>query len=165
MRRVIVIILGVIIGILLIFNYLYMSISRSISYDSVRKNIESEILSSGFIYDDDGNKSDIFMTILKITTLEEEYVIRLMEHELVDKHLVDIVNSIYDYNLTGDESYKYDGEYIINLVEDNIDRVTSDIDYYLSSTNRDKVIEYLYDNIDYVMDTIYSTDIGGYVRD
>ena len=54
--------------------------------------------------------------------------------------------------------------YIIDLVNDNIDQVCIEIDYDLSSKDRRDVMNYLYDNTDYVIDTIYSTDIGGYTR-
>jgi len=161
MKRGVVKILSVFIVVLLALDNIYLAVANGIDINSVRHNISSNLL-SGFMYDDDGNKSDIFMTILELTKLDEETVIKLMDHKTVDMHLTDIVNSIYDYRLTGDDSYVYSGNYIISLVDGNIDKVMSDIEYDLSSKDRVYVMDYLNDNIDYVMDTIYSVDIGGY---
>ena len=53
-------------------------------------------LLTGFIYDESGNKTEIFNTILRLTPLDEETVIKLMENETANDILTDIVNSIYD---------------------------------------------------------------------
>jgi len=162
-KNIFISIVSIILIIMISFNHVYMAIARSIDSNSIKMNISNNLL-SGFIYDDDGNRTEIFRTILELTTLDEDTVIRLMENDTVDRYLTDIVNSIYDYNLTGDSSYKYDGDYIINLVDDNIDQVCVEISYNLSNSDRSGVMNYLYNNIDYVIDTIYSTDIGGYTR-
>lgn len=149
---------------LIVINSLYLAVAHSISEESIKTNIKNDLL-SGFIYDDNGNKSEIFYTILKLTKLDEETIIKLMEHETVDEILTDIVNSIYDYNITGDPSYKYTGDRIISIVEDNIDQVLSDIDYNITAEDRDAAIEYTKTHTDYIIDTIYSTDIGDYKHD
>ena len=87
-----------------------------------------------------------------------------MENETADNIITDIVNSIYDYNLTGDESYKYTNTQIINLVEENIDKVLSEIDYQITAEERQEVIDYTKNNTDYIIDTIYKTDIGDYTK-
>ena len=66
-----------------------------------------------------------------------------MENETANDILTDIVNSIYDYNLTGDESVKYTGEDIIRIVEDNMDQVLSEINYTISAQDRQEVIDYV----------------------
>ena len=163
MKRVLNIILGIIIVILLCVFNIYKSVGDSISLDSIHHQISDNLL-SGFIYDDNGDYSDIFMSILDMTNLDEDTVIKLMKNDIVDKNLTDIVNSIYDYRLTGDESYKYDGDYVINLVEDNMDQVLFEINYNLSDRDREFVIDYLHDNIDDIMYKIYDMNIGGYTR-
>ena len=40
-----------------------------------------------------------------------------------------------------------------------------DIDYNITKKQRDDVIKYTYENTDYIIDTIYSTDIGDYTHD
>ena len=41
----------------------------------------------------------------------------------------------------------------------------SEIDYPFSESDKREVIKYMDNNMDYIIDTIYSTDIGGYTRD
>ncbi len=122
MKKFLNVLIGIILVILLCVFNIYKSIGDSISLDSIHHQVSDNLL-SGFIYDDNGDYSDIFMSILDMTNLDEDTVIKLMKNDIVDKNLTDIVNSIYDYRLTGDESYKYDGNYVINLVEDNMDQV------------------------------------------
>lgn len=157
-------ILSVILTVLLISNCIYLAVSNSISEEAVKTNIRNNLL-SGFIYDDNGNKTAIFNTILKLTGLDEETVIKLMENETADNIITDVVNSIYDYNLTGDASYKYTPDRIISIVEDNIDKVLSEINYNITTEDRNEAIEYTKNNTDYIIDTIYSTDIGDYKHD
>ena len=85
-----------------------------------------------------------------------------VECSTANEIITDVVDSIYDYNLTGDDSYKYSSERIISIVEDNMDKVLSEIDYYISSNDREEVIRYTRNNTDYILDVIYSTDIGDY---
>ncbi len=142
----------------------YMSISNSISSNLIKNNISNNFM-SGIIYDDNGNKSEIFNTIVRLSGLDEDTVLRLMENETAKKYITDVVNSIYDYNLTGNDSYKYTKDEIYDIVEQNIDKVMSEIDYSFSESNKREVIKYMDNNMDYIINTIYSTDIGGYTRD
>ena len=105
----------------------------------------------------------LFEAILELTPLDEETVIKLMENDTVNMYLTDIVNSIYDYNLTGDEGYKYTGDRIYEIVDENIDSVLREIDYPFSISDREEVFDYMDTHMDYIIDTIYSVDIGGYV--
>ena len=163
MKKSIIAFLSAILVIMLSLNSIYLAISASISKDNIKTNIQKELL-TGFIYDDNGNKTEIFKTLLKLTNLDEETVIKLMENETMDQLLTDVVNSIYDYNLTGDSSHKYTREKIITLVEENMDKILSEINYPLTSEERKDVIDYINNNTDYIIDTIYSTDIGDYTR-
>ncbi len=142
----------------------YISISNSISSNSIKNNVSNNFM-SGIIYDDNGNKSEIFNTIVRLSGLDEDTVLKLMENETAKKYITDVVNSIYDYNLTGDDSYKYTGDKIYDIVDQNIDKVMSEIDYPFSESDKREVIKYMNNNMDYIIDTIYSTDIGGYTRD
>lgn len=142
----------------------YMSISNSISSNLIKNNISNNFM-SGIIYDDNGNKSEIFNTIVRLSGLDEDTVLRLMENDTAKKYITDVVNSIYDYNLTGDDSYKYTKDEIYDIVEQNIDKVMSEIDYPFSESDKREIIKYMDNNMDYVINTIYSTDIGGYTRD
>lgn len=141
-----------------------MSISNSISSNSIKNNISNNFM-SGIIYDDNGNKSEIFNTIVRLSGLDDDTVLKLMENETAKKYITDVVNSIYDYNLTGDDSYKYTGDKIYDIVDQNIDKVMNEIDYPFSESDKREVIKYMNNNMDYIIDTIYSTDIGGYTRD
>ena len=163
MKKFLNVFIGLILVLLLCVYNVYKSIGDSISSDSIHQNVNNNLF-NGFIYDDNGDYSDIFMSILDITNLDEDTVIKLMKNDIVDKNLTDVVNSIYDYRLSGDDSYKYRGDYIISLVEDNMDQVLFDINYNLSSEDREYVINYLHDNIDDIVYKIYDMDIGGYTR-
>ena len=163
MKKFLNVFIGLILVLLLCVYNVYKSIGDSISSDSIHQNVNNNLF-SGFIYDDNGDYSDIFMSILDMTNIDEDTVIKLMKNNIVDKNLTDVVNSIYDYRLSRDESYKYSGDYIISLVEDNMDQVLFDINYNLSSEDREYVINYLHDNIDDIVYKIYDMDIGGYTR-
>lgn len=163
MKKVITALLSITLTVAIIFTITYTSISNSITDTKIKESIKNNLL-TGLIYDDNGNKTEIFNTILRLTTLDEETVIRLMENETADEIITDIVDSIYDYNLTGDESVKYTGTEIINIVEDNIDKVLSEINYPITAAEREQVINYTKNNTDYILNTIYSTDIGDYTK-
>lgn len=163
MKKISITTLSIILTIAIITEITYTSIANSITETKIKESIKENLL-TGFIYDDNGNKTEIFNTILRLTTLDEETVIKLMENETADNIITDIVNSIYDYNLTGDESYKYTGPEIIKIVEDNIDQVLSEINYSITAKERSEVISYTHNNTDYILETIYSTDIGDYTK-
>ena len=163
MRKGFMGIFGVMLSIVIVFSSMYYSFANSIDSSVIRESIKSELL-TGFIYDDNGNKTEIFNTIVRLTGLDEETVIKLMENETANDIITDVVNSIYDYNLTGDSSYKYTSSEIIEIVRDNIDKVLSEIDYSISSSDRNSAIRWNENNTDYILDVIYSTDIGDYER-
>ena len=163
MKRILVMISSVLLVPAIILTSIYHSFANSIKEETVRESIKKELL-TGFIYEDDGSKTAIFNTILKLTKLDEETVIRLMENDTASDIITDVVDSIYDYNLTGDASYKYTSDKIINIVEDNIDKVLSEIEYNISDSDRKEVISYTRNNTDYILDVIYSTDIGDYTK-
>ena len=142
---------------------IYTSLANSITENKIKESIKKNLL-TGFIYDDNGNKTEIFNTILRLTKLDEETIIRFMENETADKIITDIVNSIYDYNLTGDESYKYTESEIIKIVEDNMDKILSEINYPITAEERAEVLDYTYNNTNYIIETIYSTNIGDYTK-
>lgn len=163
MKKISTAILSFILTISVICEITYVSLADSITENRIKESIKENLL-TGFIYDDNGNKTEIFNTILRLTKLDEDTVIRFMENETADEIITDIVNSIYDYNLTGDPSYKYTGTEIIELVEDNMDKILSEIDYPLTAKEREDVLDYTYNNTDYILETIYSTDIGNYTK-
>lgn len=163
MKKVLISLLSIILTTVIIIEITYTSLADSITENKIKESIKENLL-TGFIYDDNGNKTEIFNTILRLTKLDEETVIKIMENETADNIITDIVNSIYDYNLTGDESYKYTNTQIINLVEENIDKVLSEIDYPITAEERQEVIDYTKNNTDYIIDTIYKTDIGDYTK-
>lgn len=163
MKKILISFLSILLAITIILEITYVSLADSITEEKIKESIKENLL-TGFIYDDNGNKTEIFNTILKLTKLDEETVIKLMENETANNIITDIVNSIYDYNLTGDASYKYTGTEIINIVEENIDKVLSEIDYPITSEERSEVIDYTKNNTDYILDTIYKTDIGDYTK-
>lgn len=163
MKKGITTLLSIILTLTIICTITYTSIANSITETKIKESIKNNLL-TGLIYDDNGNKTEIFNTIVRLTTLDEETVIRLMENETADEIITDIVNSIYDYNLTGDESVKYTGDEIIDIVENNIDKVLSEIDYPITAQEREETINYTKTHTDYILDTIYSTDIGDYTK-
>ena len=135
--------------VVIVGNVIYFSFANSIREDVIRESIKKELL-TGFIYEDDGRKTEIFNTIVRLTHLSEEDVIKLMENDTANDIITDVVDSIYDYNLTGDASYKYTREKVINIVKDNMDKVLREINYHISSTDRQKVIDYTENNTDYL---------------
>lgn len=147
--------------ILLITTIIYTSISNSITTKSL-KTASTNLVKSGLIYNDDNTYTDIFNTILKLTPLTEEQVLKLMQLDYVEKELTEIVDSIYEYNLTNNNDVKYSKERIINLVTDNIEKVTKDIDYPLSANDKEEAIKYTKENTNYIIDTIYQTNIGNW---
>lgn len=163
MKKVLSTILTVFLGIAIVGQITYVALANSLTENKIKESIKNNLL-TGLIYDDNGNKTEIFNTIVRLTTLDEETVIRLMENETADNIITDIVNSIYDYNLTGDESVKYTGPEIIQIVEDNIDQVLSEINYPITAKEREETINYTKNNTDYILETIYSTDIGDYTK-
>lgn len=163
MKKILLSILSFTLGLAIITQITYTSIANSLTSTKIKESIKENLL-TGFIYDDNGNKTEIFNTILRLTKLDEETIIKFMENETADNIITDIVNSIYDYNLTGDESYKYTRQQIIDLVEDNMDKVLNEVNYPLTSEERQEVLDYTYNNTTYIIDTIYSTDIGDYKR-
>lgn len=163
MKKILVTISNFLLVPVIILSSIYYSLSNSIKEETIRESIKKELL-TGFIYDDNGNKTEIFNTIVRLTKLSEDTVIKLMENDTANDIITDVVDSIYDYNLTGDSSYKYTKEEIINIVEDNIDKVLSEINYSITSSERTEAIEYTKNNTDYILDVIYSTDIGDYTK-
>lgn len=163
MKKILLSILSFTLGLTIITQITYVSLANSLTSTKIKESIKENLL-TGFIYDDNGNKTEIFNTILRLTKLDEETIIKFMENETADNIITDIVNSIYDYNLTGDESYKYTKQQIINLVEDNMDKILKEINYPITSEERQEVLDYTYNNTTYIIDTIYSTDIGDYRR-
>lgn len=163
MKKIFICILSIVLTIIIITTTIYTSIANSLKEETVKSSIRENLL-TGFIYDDNGNKTEIFKTILELTTLDEETVIKLIENEKANEILTDIVNSIYDYNLTGEESYKYTPEQIIDIVESNMDQILTEINYNISQQDRKEVINYTKTNTNYIIDTIYSTDIGDYIK-
>ena len=150
--------------ILLITTIIYTSISNSITTKSL-KTTSKNLVQTGLIYNDDNTYTDIFNTILKLTPLTEQQALDMMNLDYVEEILTDIVNSIYDYNLTGNETVKYTKEEIIKLVEDNIVKVTTDINYPLSNQDKIEAINYTKENTDYIIDIIYQTNIGDWKND
>lgn len=163
MRRFLTQLLTIILVILVITEIFYSSITNSITKESIKESIKTNLL-TGLIYDNSGNKSEIFKTIMRLTKLDEETTLKLIENETANRYITDIVNSIYDYNLTGDSSYKYKPSEITEIVENNIDKVLDEIDYPISTSDRKEIIDYTKNNGDYIISTIYSTNIGDYVK-
>ena len=163
MKKIMLKILSIALVVSIVTLVTYTSIADSITETKIKESIKENLL-TGFIYDDNGNKTEIFNTILRLTKLDEETVIRYMENETADEIITDVVNSIYDYNLTGDPSYKYTSNKIISLVEDNMDKILSEINYIITKEERQEVLDYTYNNTTYIINTIYSTNIGDYTK-
>lgn len=163
MRKIITFLLCLLLSITIILEISYTSIAKSISRQEIKENIKANLL-TGLMYDEKGNKTEIFNTILRLTDLDEETVKKLMDNETANNIITDIVNSIYDYNLTGDETVKYSKNKIISIVENNIDKVLREINYSITPKERQEVIDYTKNHTDYIIDTIYKTDIGDYVK-
>lgn len=148
----------------LITTIMYSSISNSLTKDSITSSSRT-FVKTGLIYNEDNSYSEIFKTIMRLTHLSEEYILKALELDYVEEELTNIVNTIYEYNLTQDKSVKYTDTDIINLVENNIDKLVLDINYPLTEEDRNSVINYTKNNTSYILNTIYSTDIGNWTRD
>ena len=163
MKKILTSILSILLVASVIIQVTYASLADSITESKIKESIKSNLL-VGFIYDDNGNKTEIFNTILRLTTLKEETVIKLMENEKADEIITDVLDSPYDYNLTGDQTYQYTEAEIIQLVEDNMDQILKEINYHITERERREVLSYTKNNTKYIIDTIYSTNIGGYTK-
>lgn len=163
MKKVFTMICCLILSLSIILEIGYVSLSNAITENKVKESVKQNLL-TGFIYDKNGNKTEIFNTILRLTTLDEDTVVKIMNNETANNILTDIVDSIYDYHLTGDERYKYTSKQIIDIVENNMDKVLSEIDYSISEEDRKSVMDYTKNHTDYIIDTIYKTDIGDYQK-
>lgn len=163
MKKVFTMICCLILSLSIILEIGYVSLSNAITENKVKESVKQNLL-TGFIYDKNGNKTEIFNTILRLTTLDEDTVVKIMNNETANDILTDIVNSIYDYHLTGDEQYKYTSKQIVDIVENNMDKVLSEIDYSISEEDRKSVMNYTKNHTDEIIDTIYKTDIGDYQK-
>ena len=89
-------------------------------------------------------------------------LVKLINNEKANKILTDLINSVYDYNLTGDSKYKYTPQQIISLVKNNLDEVTAEINYNLDASDKKEIINSVVNHINYIIDTIYKIDLGDY---
>ena len=163
MKKIINIILSILLTICIIAEISYTAVATSITEKSIKTNIKENLL-TGFMYDRNGNKTEIFNTILKLTTLNEETVKKIMDNETANNIITDIVNSIYDYNLTKDETVKYTEQKLVDTLTNNIDKILSEINYTLSKKDKEEVIEYTKTHAKDILETIYSTEIGDYEK-
>ena len=154
-------ILLILLSISLIATIIYTSISSSITSENL-KVISNKVVREGIIYNEDNSYTEIFKTIVKLTKLNEEYVKKALKLDYVDEIVTYIVNSIYEYNITGNNDVKYTKERIINIVIENLDKVASDINYNLTEKDREDIINYTKNNTNYIIDTIYKTNIGSW---
>ena len=141
----------------------YSSIANSITEPTIKTSIKDYLL-TGFIYDKEGNKTEIFNTLIKLTNLDEETIEKLINNETANDIITDIVNSIYDYNLTGDNSVKYTENQIFNTVSNNIDQVLDEINYSISNKEKEEVLIYTKNHATDIINSIYSTNIGDYTK-
>lgn len=163
MKKIVIALLSCIITIAIILEISYSAIANSITAQEIKTSIKQNLL-TGLIYDKKGNKTEIFNTIVRLTKLDEQTVEKLMNNETADEIITDVVNSIYDYNLTGNESVKYTEAKVNEIVINNMDKILKEINYPLTSRERQEILEYTKKHATDILETIYSTDIGDYVR-
>ncbi len=163
MKKIIIVLLSIIITIALILEISYSAIANSITEQEIKTSIKENLL-TGLIYDKKGNRTEIFNTIVRLTKLDEETVEKLMNNETADKIITDVVNSIYDYNLTGDETVKYTEAKMNDIVNNNMDKILNEINYSITNEERQEVLDYTKNHASDILETIYSTDIGDYVK-
>ena len=163
MKKILISLLCFILTITTTAEITYISIANSITKQEIKTSIKENLL-TGLMYDKNGNKTEIFNTILRLTELDEETVKKIMDNETANNIITDIVESIYDYNLTGDETVKYTESKIINLVNNNIDKVLKEIDYPITKKEREEALTYTNTHTKEIIDIIYSTDIGDYTK-
>ena len=87
-RKIITTLLCIILTLLIIIEISYTSIAKAISKQDIKQSIKTNFL-TGLMYDNNGNKTEIFNTILELTTLDEETVKKLMENETADEIITD----------------------------------------------------------------------------
>ena len=147
------------------------SVSLTITYSAISTSINTKNLKetsrnfvkNGIIYNDNNTTyTEIFKTIVKLTKLKEEDILKALILDYVDEIVTDIVNSIYEYNITGNDNVKYTKEKIIKLVEDNLEKIAIDINYNLTEKEKEDIFKYIKENTDYILNTIYSTNIGNW---
>ena len=153
--------LSILLSISIIITIIYSSISTSINTKSL-KETSRNFVKNGIIYNNDNTYTEIFNTIVKLTTLNEEYIINALKLDYVNDIITDIVNSIYEYNITGNENVKYTKEKIIQLIEESLEKIAKDINYNLNNNDKENILKYTKENIDYIINTIYNTNIGNW---
>ena len=83
MKKILLSILSITLGLTIITQITYVSLANSLTSTKIKESIKENLL-TGFIYDDNGNKTEIFNTILRLTKLDEETIIKFMENETAD---------------------------------------------------------------------------------
>ena len=69
LKKILNICLCILLSFSIIGTTLYVSLSNSITEKQIKESIKKNLL-TGFIYDESGNKTEIFNTILRLTPLD-----------------------------------------------------------------------------------------------
>ena len=69
-----------------------------------------------------------------------------MENENINESISEIVSSVYNYNLTGNEDYKLSEEVIVSMIEDNIDELASINNQDITEEEKEEILKYVREN-------------------
>ena len=138
MRKFLVVIISIITVIVLSSTILYISITNSLSEKSINNNVKENLVKD-FMYDDNGNNSELFNEIIDNSDIDKD-----------------------TYNLTGNEDYKLSEEVIVSMIEDNIDELASINNQEITEEEKEEILKYVRENSKELVDSLYGLNIGDY---
>lgn len=159
MKKVLAIIVSIILTLSIACDGIYLAITNSISEKTIKKNIKTNLLNSNNL-EEINYKDEILKTLPQTSSVDEETINKLLESPTVEQNLTELANSVYNYNLTGDESAKYTENQIIDLVEKDLDKILAEIDYEATAEEKQQAIDYIKTNSETLIEKIYSIDIN-----
>lgn len=160
MKKIITIFISIITVLLISITSIYLAITKSLSEESINNNIKNNMFSSDT--SENGDNSNLFKNIIEENIDKENPLSKIAESPTATDILSDVVESVYNYNLSGDDNYKYTEEEIVTIVENNIDEISKELDYELSDQEKEEILEYVKDNAKSLIDVIYDINIGEY---
>ena len=161
MRKFLVVVISIITVLVLSSTILYISITNSLSEKSINNNVKENLVKD-FMYDDNGNNSELFNEIIDNSDIDRDTLNKIMENENINESISEIVSSVYNYNLTGNEDYKLSEEVIVSMIEDNIDELAGINNQEITEEEKEEILKYVKDNSKELVDSLYGLNIGDY---
>lgn len=153
--------ISIITTLILSFTILYISITNSLSEKSINNNVKDNFVEN-IMYDDNGNNSELLDEIINNSGIDKDTLNKIMENDNIRGTINEIVGSIYNYNLTGNDDYKLSEDAIVNMIESNIDEIANISGEEINEEEREEILKYVRENSKDLVDSIYSINTGDY---